>query len=324
LDGPAQGRNGWTHRDIVSCRNMSESLLPLPEPDDWLAGLDLDGLTVQNRLAIANEVLVVAENVLRERGEPRPAAADSVLRARLIELEHAQQIKDQLVATVSHELRTPLAAIGGYVDLLLMGTRGPLNAPQLQDLQRIHRAYEHLLHIVNDLLSYHRLMAGQFTFDIADVSIDDALASVAELVAPQAAERGVTLEIARTSPAVIAIADHERVRQILVNLVGNAIKFTAQRGVVRLRARVDEPMAVVEVEDTGIGIPEESLETIFRPFTQLPSEVAASGAGLGLAISRDMARGMGGELSVTSAVGEGSCFVLRLPISTSLAARKSR
>jgi signal transduction histidine kinase len=299
---------------------MTEALLPPPEPSDWISGLQSRDLSVRRRLAIANEAIAVAREALAARVEPRSGVFEDMLRARIAELERDQLIRDQIVATVSHEMRTPLAAIGGYVELLQMGTRGPLNDLQLLDLQRIHRAYEHLLHIVNDLLSYHKLVAGLFTFEITDVSIDDALVAVADLVAPQAAERQITLEIERIAASTVVLADHERLRQILVNLVGNAIKFTEPGGIVRLRATLDDGAAVVEVEDTGIGIPRDSLETIFRPFTQLRSE---GGAGLGLAISRDMARGMGGELSVTSTVGEGSCFALRLPFSAPTTARRS-
>jgi signal transduction histidine kinase len=299
---------------------MSETLFPLPEPSDWIAGLQSRDLTIRHRLAIANHALAVARDALGTGAESRSDVVGEMLRGRIAELEHDQHIRDQIVANVSHEMRTPLAAIGGYVDLLQMGARGPLNEMQLLDLQRIHRAYEHLLHIVNDLLSYHKLVAGLFTFDITDVSVDDALLSVADLVAPQAAERRITLEIARTPASTIVLADQERVRQILVNLAGNAIKFTEPGGIVRLRATVDGDVAVIEVEDTGIGIPGHSLETIFHPFTQLRSE---GGAGLGLAISRDMARGMGGDLSVTSTLGEGSCFALRLPFSRRPVTRRS-
>lgn len=299
---------------------MSETLLPPPEPSDWIAGLQSGDVNVRHRLAMANQAIAAAREALRTRAEPRSDLLDEMLRARIAELEHDQRIRDQIVATVSHEMRTPLAAIGGYVDLLQMGARGPLNELQLLDLHRIHRAYEHLLHIVNDLLSYHKLVAGLFTFDITDVSIDDALVAVADLVAPQAAERQITLEIERIASSTLVLADQERVRQIIVNLAGNAIKFTEPGGIVRLRATVDGEDVVVEVEDTGIGIPKDSLETIFRPFTQLRSE---GGAGLGLAISRDMARGMGGDIAVTSAVGEGSCFALRLPFSTCMSSRRS-
>ncbi len=299
---------------------MSETLPPLREPSDWITGLQSRDLTIRHRLAIANHAIAVARDALGTSAEPRSRVVDEMLWERIAELEHDQRLRDQIVATVSHEMRTPLAAIGGYVDLLQMGARGPLNDLQRLDLQRIHRAYEHLLHIVNDLLSYHKLVAGLFTFDITDVSIDDTLLSVADLVAPQAAERRITLEIARNPSSPVVLADQERVRQVIANLAGNAIKFTEPGGIVRLRATVNGGDAIVEVEDTGIGIPTDLLETIFQPFTQLRS--GRGGAGLGLAISRDMARGMGGDLSVTSTVGEGSCFALRLSLSNHVTARR--
>jgi PAS domain S-box-containing protein len=239
---------------------------------------------------------------------------EAIVAERTAELQRAQRVKDQLIATVSHEMRTPLAAIGGYVEMLQMGLRGPLNEQQELDLARIHRAYEHLSHIVNDLLGYHKLVAGQLSFDVTDVRLDTLMAGVADLVMPQAVERGLVVAVEPVTPSIHVRGDPERLGQILINLLGNAIKYTTSGGIIRLRATVDQSHAVIEVEDTGPGIPASELESVFQPFSRLRLHEDVPGTGLGLAISRDLARAMHGDLTATSTVGEGSCFTLRIPL----------
>ncbi|HTE46099.1 MAG TPA: PAS domain-containing sensor histidine kinase [Gemmatimonadaceae bacterium] len=248
----------------------------------------------------------------------RSTRLETLVGERTAELEHAQTLKDQLLATVSHELRTPLAAIGGYTDLLSMGLRGDLTDDQLGDIRRIHRAYEHLARIVDDLLNFNKLVTHKLSFDIGDVVLADVVRGAWELTALQAQERGMNLELGALPTAVVR-ADDERLRQIIVNLIGNAVKFTPPGGVVRVETIVSGDSAMVSVEDNGPGIPASSCETIFEPFVRLGDANGVPGTGLGLAISRDMAREMGGDLTVVSDVGIGSCFTLRVPVSTRLA-----
>jgi len=249
----------------------------------------------------------------------RAAELESLVARRTSELERTQRLKDKLVATVSHELRTPLAAIGGYAELLLMDLRGVLTEAQRTDVQRIQRACEHLAKIVDDLLDYSRLAAQSVAFDIHDTPLDESLRGVMELVAPQVREKRVSVEVSVPPTIGLVRADPERLRQIVVNLVGNAIKFTPAGRGIYVRAFARNAEAIVEVEDTGPGIRASERELIFEPFVRLRPDEATRGAGLGLSISRDMARAMEGDLTVQPGSNGGSCFELRLPLSTALA-----
>jgi signal transduction histidine kinase len=218
---------------------------------------------------------------------------------------------------MSHELRTPLNAIGGYAELLEMGVRGPVNDAQRLDLGRIQHSQRHLLGLINEVLNYARVEGGAVRYATADVSVASVLASVEPLVRPQLEAKGLTLR-ALPAPRGLAVhADEDKVRQILLNLLSNAVKFTDRGGCVTLET-IDDPEAGrvrFRVVDTGIGIPPDKLDVIFDPFVQVNASLTRTqeGAGLGLAISRDLARGMGGELTVESAPGQGSTFTLSLP-----------
>jgi signal transduction histidine kinase len=235
--------------------------------------------------------------------------------------ERAQTIKDQLLATVSHEFRTGLAAIGGYADLLEIGIRGPLSEAQLGDVRSIRSAYVHLAALIDDLLDYSRIAATgtapTFRLDISDVVLSDAIRNVAGMVGPQALARSIMLSV-EDCPAIVARADVERLGQILLNLLGNAVKFTPSGGRIQILSRATETDALVEVADTGLGVPDDKREEIFQPFVRLGDSIAP-GTGLGLAISRDLARAMGGDIVMGASGDCGSRFVLRLPRSTRIA-----
>ncbi|HEX8694606.1 MAG TPA: GAF domain-containing protein [Longimicrobium sp.] len=249
--------------------------------------------------------------------------ATALERARLYEAERglraeaeaANLAKSQFLASMSHELRTPLNAIGGYADLMEMGVRGPVTEEQRGDLERIKRAQQHLLGLINDVLNFAKLEAGRVEFDIRRVAVDDVLINVEALTAPQLQAKG--LAYARTEPCALtfARADPEKLEQILLNLLANAIKFTGPGGSVAVEC-VDEGERVrIAVTDTGPGIAPERQSDIFEPFVQVDADLARArqGTGLGLAISRELARAMGGELAVESRVGEGSTFILTIP-----------
>lgn len=256
----------------------------------------------------------------RERTRREQAGQlDALVAARTSDLERTHELKDRLVAMVSHELRTPLAAIAGFTELLSMGLRGPLSEEQRLDIERIHRAYEHMARVVDDLLNYSKVTGGRMSFEVEDAALNGQLQMVTELVAQHAAERNVAVVVDAADADAVVHADPERLRQILLNLVGNAVKYTPPGGTVTVRERVEGCDAVIDVEDTGAGIPRDQHEHIFEPFVRLPRDAAVAGSGLGLAISREMARAMAGDLTVSSEVGVGSCFRLRLPRSTRLA-----
>ena len=230
------------------------------------------------------------------------------------EAEEANRAKSDFLTIMSHELRTPLNAISGYVQLLEMGIRGPVSEPMRQDLARIASAGQHLLGLINSVLNFAKLEAGHVQFAIERVAVAELLTSTGIFVAPLAAAKGLQLEVEGTASDLDVLADREKSMQVLVNLAGNAVKFT-ERGGVSIVVRECEDYVDIGVRDTGPGIPPERLQGIFDPFVQVDARPGrlVEGIGLGLAISRDLARGMGGEISVRSELGEGSEFVVRLP-----------
>jgi signal transduction histidine kinase len=250
-------------------------------------------------------------------------AALAVERARLFEAERlarqeaeaANRSKAQVLATMSHELRTPLNAIGGYVDLMELEVRGPVNDAQREDLRRIKRSQHHLLGLINEVLNYAKIESGAVSYALEDVSVRDVLTQAEGLVAPQARARGLALRIEEAPRELVVRADAEKLRQVLVNLLVNAVKFTDVGGAVTVGAARAGDAVSIHVRDTGVGIAPEQLEAIFEPFVQLGRTLSArqEGVGLGLAISRDLARGMGGDLTAESALGVGSVFRLTLP-----------
>jgi signal transduction histidine kinase len=228
--------------------------------------------------------------------------------------DEANRVKGQFLAAMSHELRTPLNAIGGYADLLLLGVGGDLNDAQRDHLERVKRSQAHLLAIINDILGFSRIEAGHLTYDLTNVSLDEAAQSATLLLAPQAQHKGLTLRHEPAREPVIVWADRAKVEQIILNLVSNALKFTDSGGVT-ITSRTEGDRAMITVKDTGCGIPEDKLESVFEPFVQVGRSLTSNkeGTGLGLAISRDLARAMKGDVTVHSEVDVGSEFTLSLP-----------
>jgi PAS domain S-box-containing protein len=230
------------------------------------------------------------------------------------EAETANRAKGDFLATMSHELRTPLNAIGGYAQLIEMGVHGPVTAEQQEALWRVQKSQRHLLSLINDVLNFAKLEAGRVTYDIERVPVRDLLAGLDPLVAPQMAAKSLRFACADCEAGLAVASDAEKAQQILLNLLSNAIKYTPDGGEIRIEARGHGDWVHIDVSDTGIGIPADRIETVFEPFVQLArgTSAARDGTGLGLAISRDLARGMGGDLTVQSTLGEGSTFTLAL------------
>jgi len=268
---------------------------------------------------------LAAEETAREMAEARALELDALneklrtqaaeLEQRRTEAEQANRVKSEFLAAMSHELRTPLNAIGGFAQLLAMGIQGPVNEEQAAALGRIQRSQQHLLGLINDILNFSRLEAGEVTYAGEPISLPGALAAAAEIVAVSAKTRGVALDVLTAEPAT-ALGDRAKVDQVLLNLLSNAVKFTEPGGRVTLEHAVENGRVAIRVRDTGIGIPADQLEAVFEPFVQVGRSLTrpAEGTGLGLAISRDLARGMGGDLAVQSREGEGSVFTLTLPL----------
>jgi PAS domain S-box-containing protein len=260
--------------------------------------------------------LVGFAKVTRDLTERRAAQERAIEDARLVaEAEAANRAKTEFLTTMSHELRTPLNAIGGYADLLALGIGGTLSKEQLQYVDRLRRSQQHLLAIVTDLLDLSRIEAGEMRFDIAPIDVATVIDAVVPMVEPQATARQLTIDRQYGAGEAMVRADGAKVTQILINLLSNAIKFTGAGGTITVTCVVAHDRVELAVGDTGIGVPPEKLEAIFEPFVQLGRTLTTGleGAGLGLAIGRDLARAMGGDLTVESAPGKGSVFTLLLP-----------
>ncbi len=233
---------------------------------------------------------------------------------RIATAEAAAEARDRFLASVSHELRTPLNSIIGFSAMLKEGMAGPLNEEQTFQLGMIHQSGQHLLRLINNILDLSRVQAGSVEAHPEDIDAAETIAVVAETVRPLAEQRGVALAVDVPAEGLPCCADVDLLRQVLLNLVGNAVKYTDQ-GSVTLHGAYSEEEARFDVIDTGRGIPESDLERIFEPFETggRPKADRPRGTGLGLAISRDYAQLMGGDVTVVSELGRGSTFTLRLP-----------
>jgi PAS domain S-box-containing protein len=227
----------------------------------------------------------------------------------------ASQAKSEFLASMSHELRTPLNAIGGYAELLAMGVHGSLNAEQAQDIARIRRSNQHLLTLINDVLNFAKVDAGQTEYRLTSVPVDEALRDTESMIAPQILSKGLHYSYKPVDKSASVLADPEKMQQILLNLLSNAVKFTEPGGTITLSGEPRGKCIEIRVADTGPGIPPEKLDRIFDAFVQVDRRLnqPVQGVGLGLAISQDLAQAMGGLVTVESVVGEGSTFTLSLP-----------
>ena len=245
------------------------------------------------------------------------AGVEDARRARE-EAEAANRAKSDFLAVMSHELRTPLNAIGGYAQLLEMGIHGPVSDAQRDALSRINRSQAHLLSLINDVLNFAKIDAGQVEFHVTDVPLDDVMSELEAIVAPQVRAKEQRLEMPECDGGLRVRADRDKLRQILLNLVSNAVKFTPKGGRIVLDCAPADDAVRLRVSDTGIGIPEDRERSIFEPFVQAGRALNRTheGVGLGLAISRDLARAMGGDITVESEVGRGSVFIVALPRSS--------
>jgi signal transduction histidine kinase len=260
---------------------------------------------VKEALSVSQQLEAANEELLRTSADAREAR-DAAMQA--------NRAKGDFLAVMSHELRTPLNAIGGYADILQLGIYGDVTAKQKDALARIMRSQQMLLSLINDVLNFAKLDAGQVQYRMANIPLDVVLAQAEPLVAPQLGAKEIRYRFERCDPALLVRADREKLMQIVLNLLSNAIKFTAPGGSIRLACDAEANWIRVHVHDTGLGIPQDRLESIFDPFVQVDRALNRphEGVGLGLSISRDLAQGMGGTLTVRSVVGEGSTFTLRL------------
>lgn len=230
------------------------------------------------------------------------------------EAERANQAKSDFLAVMSHELRTPLNAIGGYAQLLELEIHGPITPAQRDALERIGRSQAHLLRLINDVLYFARIDAARVNYAMADIPLEETLRAIEPLIAPQVSAKRLRFDYRACAGELTVRADRDRLQQIILNLLSNAIKYTPEGGQVTVDCEIGEREILIRVADTGIGIPPDRLASVFDPFVQVDRGRTRpnDGVGLGLAISRDLALGMGGELSAESTVGRGSVFTVRL------------
>jgi signal transduction histidine kinase len=215
---------------------------------------------------------------------------------------------------MSHELRTPLNAIIGYVDLMDLGIGGTIAASHGEYLRRIRRGADTLLRLIDDVLTFAKLEGGRTEYRFSAVRVIDVADALEEFIAPRIALKGLAYQFVPCDPDLVVCVDRAKLEQILLNLLSNAVKFT-NFGRVEVVCGSDKQHARIEVRDTGEGIRAELHEAIFEPFVQVGRSLTRTieGTGLGLSISRQMARAMGGDITVESIVGQGSTFTVILP-----------
>jgi len=301
------------------------------EERGWYARPTSTALLVSGTVLLLGVAVVLSAMSLdrRERERSRLLEAAQIARARA---DEASAAKSRFLATMSHELRTPLNAILGYTELMELGVAGPVSQGQRDYHERVRASGRHLLGLINEVLDFSKLEAGQITIEPSESPAIEALAAALGLVRPQAASRRIELREQLDCPSGARFrADPDRVRQVLVNLLSNAVKFTADGGSVvascgqftgdgPFAAPTEHGWIYFRVQDTGIGIPREEQERVFEPFVQVDGGHTrrSGGTGLGLTISRRLARLMGGEITLESRVGQGSIFTLWLPATSML------
>jgi len=263
--------------------------------------------------------------VALEAGEGLKAHLRTALdeaRAARVEAEQSAAVKSEFLANMSHELRTPLTSVVGFTRLA--SEQRDLSPLSRDYIDRVGEASRALLCAVNDILDFSKLEAGQVTFRPEAVPLQALTRTALDMFTPQAAAKDLVLQLEDTTPAGLLVTlDPDRLRQVLLNLVGNAVKFTAQ-GKITLSAAYDTATErlSIEVRDTGPGIPPDRVDRLFKRFSQVDGSLNRShgGTGLGLAICKGIVEAMGGEIAATSVVGEGSCFSLSVPAPRALGA----
>jgi signal transduction histidine kinase len=274
------------------------------------AAVEVRNRRLVEQAATLERSLSSAQEARREAEAARRAYSEQ--NKRLRELD---RLKDEFLSLVSHELRTPLTSIRGYLDLVLDGEAGALNHEQRRFLEAVERNSGRLLRLVGDLLFVAQADAGRLALDRRRVELTKVAADCVETAGPAADSRSVRLVLS-AEPVPAIVGDRGRLAQVLDNLISNALKFTPEGGTVEVRTRADDEHAMLEVSDTGIGIPAEDQPRLFERFfrSSKADEQAIPGTGLGLAIVKAIVEAHAGRIEVESREGEGTTFRVRLPL----------
>jgi PAS domain S-box-containing protein len=299
--------------------NIHDVYAELPDNPIWLRLVIfplLDSAGNQERYVLMHEDITEhkqAEKTIRDYA----ANLEQRVEQRTSELIHANRAKDEFLANMSHELRTPLNSILGFSETLLEGVRGPLNERQEQGVKIIYSSGEHLLGLINDILDVSKIEAGKFELHPEIVSVNDICHSSLNFIKQLAKKKNIMVEYSASLEASSIVADPKRLKQILVNLLNNAVKFTPERGKVTLEVQADAERNQLRflVTDTGIGIASDDLPRLFKPFVQLDSSLSRQyeGSGLGLVLTQKLVDLHQGVVQVESTVGKGSSFTVALP-----------
>ncbi len=253
---------------------------------------------------------------MQDRFTAELTEANRLLEQRNQEVERANKLKSEFVASMSHELRTPLHTIIGFAELLEEELEGPLNPKQKRFLGHIHKDSLHLLELINDILDLSRIESGRLDLRPEPFDVEEAMEEVVGTIRPQAAAKSLSLE--SSAPANVTLtADRVRFKEVLFNLLSNAVKFTREGGRISMAAEVVETSLRIEVSDTGVGIPQEEQAAVFEKFYQAGSTTRGlkEGTGLGLAIAKQLVEAHGGTIGLESVPGQGSRFTVTLPLS---------
>jgi signal transduction histidine kinase len=274
-----------------------------------------------SELALARTASTLVTNILaRDRMMTALRESEAKMRSARAEAEHANKMKSDFLAMMSHELRTPLNAIGGYAKLLLEGIPDPATPGQQNFLNRIVKGQRHLVDLIDSVLTHAKLEAGRMTYRMENMSCGELLDVVESLSRPQLNAKNISYDCSGCDSKVVLRVDRQKAAQVMLNLMSNAIKFTAAGGRVTVSTTTPAPgRAAIHVADTGVGMTAEQVATVFEPFVQFDSSLARQekGTGLGMPISRELARGMGGDLTVASTPGAGTEFTLTLSTDSS-------
>lgn len=230
--------------------------------------------------------------------------------------ETSNRTKSEFLANMSHELRTPLNSVIGFSEVLLEGNSGPLNEKQTRYLKNISKSGKHLLTIINDILDISKIESGKMQLYKENISVKNLLEDMFSSMQPLAAEKEIVMKVSFGPDLSYIQADKGKIKQVLYNLIGNALKFTEHGGFVTISAKVNGDMVYISVEDTGIGISRMDQEKLFKPFTQIDSSISRKyeGTGLGLALSKELVVLHGGKIWVVSEPGKGSAFTFTIPV----------